>query len=296
MSNPSVAELKTEYFSLTIFNYAYLAALTLIVYDTILTLEEEVTVIWKKKFGLGSILYLLARYCTTVQSVFEVTSDLVTFEGRVSVKVYHFRSPTAFGDLKTNPFPVESVDSILALISDGVVMSITTYFAWREAKQAHDAFGSSRRSLTVIFLQQGVIRFIIIFLWSLELSIEQKVLDPWLAGFDAGLQNAISAILICRFMLQLRRFNSREQTVPSFHFASNSGIRGQLHRINETITEQFGNSEMYHDSDIEDNAAVSEGPSGSAGLATEVQITAEGSPWAMNRRESLQGSLEARTP
>ncbi|KIJ26697.1 hypothetical protein M422DRAFT_272206 [Sphaerobolus stellatus SS14] len=139
-------------------------------------------------------------------------------------------------------------------------MAITAYFAWRSSKELQNMFGT-RQSLTVIFLQQGVIRFF------------------------------VSVIIICRFTLQLRKFNTRVQTVPSVHIASTPGIRGRLQRIQEILIEEFGNSRIEYDLETENDIAELEGDTApSAGIDTEVCITAEEFPWAINPVESASGT------
>ncbi|KIJ30899.1 hypothetical protein M422DRAFT_267505 [Sphaerobolus stellatus SS14] len=197
----------------------------------------------------------------------------------------------------TNPFnPPSSASSVTALVIDGTVMAITAYFAWTFSKQLQNMFGN-RQSLTVIFLQQGVVRFFILFIWDLEDSISNKVLNPFLAGFDTGLENTVSAILICRFILQLRKFNTRVQTVPSVHIASTPGIRGRLQRIHETLIEEFGNSGIEYDLETKNDMVELEGDTAlSVGIDTEVRITAEEFPWAINPVESAPGTLGSGNP
>ncbi|KIJ33081.1 hypothetical protein M422DRAFT_256956 [Sphaerobolus stellatus SS14] len=175
-------------------------------------------------------------------------------------------------------------------------MAIIAYFAWTSSKQLQNMFGT-RKSLTVILLQQGVARFFIILIWGLEISISAKVLNPFIAGLDAGLENVISPILICQFLLQLRRFDTRVQTVPSVHIASTPGIRGRLQRIHETLIEEFGNSGIEYDLQMENDTAELEGyPTPSAGIDTEVHITAEEFPWAINPVESTLGPSGSGNP
>ncbi|KIJ40154.1 hypothetical protein M422DRAFT_256983 [Sphaerobolus stellatus SS14] len=139
-------------------------------------------------------------------------------------------------------------------------MAITVYFSWTFIKQLHNVPGISRKTLTALFLRQGIGRFF------------------------------VSAILVCRFILQLRKFNTKVQTVPSVNIASSPGIRGRLQRIHETIIEEFGNSGMEYDLEMENDMAELEGdttPSG--GIDTEVHITAEEFPWAINPVENVAG-------
>ncbi|KIJ51133.1 hypothetical protein M422DRAFT_244310 [Sphaerobolus stellatus SS14] len=103
-----------------------------------------------------------------------------------------------------------------------------------------------------------------------------------------GLEDVIPPILLCRFMLQLRKFNSRVQTVPSIYIAPMyRGIRGQLYRLNETIIEEFGNPRLEFESEEEsDMVEPGEDHIPSADIDTEVRITTEEFPWAVNSLES----------
>ncbi|KIJ30568.1 hypothetical protein M422DRAFT_267913 [Sphaerobolus stellatus SS14] len=186
--------------------------------------------------------------------------------------------------------------SVTALISDSTVMAITAYFAWTYSKQLQNMFGT-RQSLTVIFLQQGVVRFFIIFMWTLEDSISTKVLNPLLAGFDTGLENIVSVTLVCRFTLQFHKFHTRVQTVPSVHIASMPGIQGRLQRIHETLIEEFGNSGIEYDLETENEMAELEGDTVPfSDIDTEVCITADEFPWAINPVESAPGILGSGNP
>ncbi|KIJ37667.1 hypothetical protein M422DRAFT_259763 [Sphaerobolus stellatus SS14] len=161
-------------------------------------------------------------------------------------------------------------------------MAITVYFSWSFIKQLHNGFGISRKALTALFLQQGVIRFLIILIWNLENSISTRVLNLY----------SVSVILVCRFILHLRKFNTRVQTIPSVNIAS-SGIRGRLQHIHKTIIEEFGNSGMEYDLEMENDMAELEGDTTpSAGIDTEVHITAEEFPWAINPVENIAGTSE----
>ncbi|KIJ29553.1 hypothetical protein M422DRAFT_268992 [Sphaerobolus stellatus SS14] len=170
--------------------------------------------------------------------------------------------------------------------TDSVLQILHSYFAWTSSKQLQNMFGN-RQSLTAIFLQQGVVRFF----------ISTKVLNPFLAGFDGGLENSVSAILICRFILQLCKFNTRVQTVPSVHIASTPGIRGRLQRIHETLIEEFGNSGIEYDLETENDMAELEGDTASSGgIDMEVHIIVEEFPWAINPVESSPGTLGSGNP
>ncbi|KIJ26511.1 hypothetical protein M422DRAFT_272387 [Sphaerobolus stellatus SS14] len=185
--------------------------------------------------------------------------------------------------------------SFTGMTLDGTVMAITAYFTWSSSKQLQNMFGT-RQSLTVIFLQQGVVRFFVIFIWGLENSIGNMVLNPFLFDVGGTLEASISGFLICRFILQLRKFSTRAQTVPSVHIASHLGIRGMLQHIHETLIEEFGHSGTEYDLETENDIAELEGntaPSG--GIETEVHITAEEFPWTINPVERAPDTLRSET-
>ncbi|KAF8579117.1 hypothetical protein K439DRAFT_1620803 [Ramaria rubella] len=58
------------------FNYVEIAAFT---YDTLLTFPTEVRFIWHKKFRLGTMLYLLARYSALLEVLLTVYLDFAVF-------------------------------------------------------------------------------------------------------------------------------------------------------------------------------------------------------------------------
>ncbi|KIJ50909.1 hypothetical protein M422DRAFT_244859 [Sphaerobolus stellatus SS14] len=170
----------------------------------------------------------------------------------------------------THMAALDSAVSVTALIFTGTVMAITAYLAWTSRKQLQNMFGT-RQYLTVILLQQGVIHFFIIFTWNLGDSISSKVLNPFLRGFDIGLENSVSVILICQFILQLRKFNTRVQTVPSVHITSTTpGIQGRLQCIHETLIEEFGHYGIEYDLETENDMAELKGNTAPfADIATE---------------------------
>lgn len=58
-------------------SFLCLAAWMILVYDTLLTFDDEVTHIWRRKFKIGSLLYILARYGTILALTDEVAQELM---------------------------------------------------------------------------------------------------------------------------------------------------------------------------------------------------------------------------
>ena len=77
----------------------YNSSLALLTYDTLLTLGDEIRLIWDKRFNLGSALYILARYCAFISSLLPMINDIID----ISVEVWAFPSQiTCFAGNDTN--------------------------------------------------------------------------------------------------------------------------------------------------------------------------------------------------
>ncbi|KIJ46958.1 hypothetical protein M422DRAFT_249702 [Sphaerobolus stellatus SS14] len=63
-------------------NYANISAIALLIYDTLLTSGNEIAFVWRRKIGLGSILYLLARYCGFPVMCIDFAYNTRNFDGR----------------------------------------------------------------------------------------------------------------------------------------------------------------------------------------------------------------------
>ncbi|KIJ37651.1 hypothetical protein M422DRAFT_259742 [Sphaerobolus stellatus SS14] len=265
MDTVSIAELTQEYFYSSVNSYADMAAL---VYDTLLTLEDEVTLIWRKKFGLGSILYLLARYCIIAQTSIGYCSDIINYEGIGSLKSFHNEN--------------DKSNNIHNQAELGSAISIHSLLIGR----AYAVSGGK------LYVAAGLG---LILASSIGIAISSLLLETINAfNFSSVYLTLVSAILVCRFILQLRKFNARVQTVPSVNIASTPGIRGRLQHIHETIIEEFGNSGMEYDLEMENDMTELEGDT-SASINSEVHITAEEFPWAINPVEDVAGPSEIRS-
>ncbi|KIJ43681.1 hypothetical protein M422DRAFT_252921 [Sphaerobolus stellatus SS14] len=260
--------------------------------------------------GLG-IVKILLYIANGVQTQLQSTPAALTIgiEVEEDISLFHTMLTYCFS---------EATLSILALISDLAVMSITAYYAWQDTKSFNEVFRYWNRSLLIMFMQQGLLyylteiypvikdcpcqgiaRFIILFMWSLELAVSQKLFPPFLEGFDIELENVVSVTLVCRFMLELRKWsdNPNPSTIPSLNIPTDpapasSGIRGRLQRINETIIEEFGNRGIVN---IEETDMGHEeiGTTG-GGINMEICITAKEFPWAINSAESVPGPSGSR--
>ncbi|KIJ35153.1 hypothetical protein M422DRAFT_262719 [Sphaerobolus stellatus SS14] len=313
MNNSDITQQINAVFDLQGYAYTDAAAAALIVYDSILTLGNEIPVVWRQQFTFATFVYILIKYSTVAYLCFNFAGDILSYYLTLSVQVRAFLfSPIPFFTSKTaisfqvlntiawvstalafvteisisfaligrayavsggklimagglgvllavyialnitvivvpmnpNSNPDIPFIFIVSLLSDTAVMVIRAYYAFAVRRRLREIFANDAQSLVVIFFRQGVIRFVILFLWSLEISISEKTINPSLAGIDNDLKTAVSAILIYRFLLELRRFNEKTQnTGDSVTPVTLTSLRARIGGLNDTFINEFG-SEM----------------------------------------------------
>ncbi|KIJ45363.1 hypothetical protein M422DRAFT_251136 [Sphaerobolus stellatus SS14] len=115
------------------------------------------------------------------------------------------------------------------------------------------------------------------------------VFQPIINSVNTALEACISSIILCRFVLDLRKFNERTQTVPSFSIRSFSGVRAHLQHFNESLLEELGSSclnERLEDCFRENENGTDTTPRD--GIVTEeLAITVEEFPWALTTQNNV---------
>jgi len=120
---------------------------------------------------------------------------------------------------------VENFQFAVTLIFESVTIVVTFYCTQRAFIQRKLLWaGSGEKSLTSLLLIQGIHRYVIIFTWTLIDEIGSQKIPFFRKATDAPLENAVSTILICRIVLELRDFSHRS-TNPSTTVASLSTWR-----------------------------------------------------------------------
>ncbi|KIJ46951.1 hypothetical protein M422DRAFT_778340 [Sphaerobolus stellatus SS14] len=200
-------------------NYANISAIVLLIYDTLLTSGDEIAFVWRRKFGLGSTLYLLARYCG--------------FPGLCVGFAYNTRNFDGRAELFEKLF-------LMTTFSFNLIVAIATHVLLIVGAYAISG-GKQTTSVVLRILLAGYSGLILHPLY-LECGNQRKLKGVYvLAGLNNSLKNTVSVLLICRFTLELRKFNEHIQTVPSLHVDSETrlGIREHLNSLNGTIMEEF---------------------------------------------------------
>jgi len=142
------------------------------------------------------------------------------------------------------PRNLVQVSNVCSILFEAGVVGVTVYHTWsiyRTAKALSTAF---KGSVTSLLLEQGIARFALIFFWELEISITEKLVRSFLVGIDVPLENAISAILICRFHLNLqkRTVHSEGSTLPAPSLTSFHATL-PIQSLRQHIRQEFGDPE-----------------------------------------------------
>ncbi|KIJ28713.1 hypothetical protein M422DRAFT_784493 [Sphaerobolus stellatus SS14] len=191
-----------------------------------------------------------------------------------------------------------SLLSFLVLITEAITLVITFLRVWDE----YQSFNPWRKNnpgetqtLLVLIMRQGILRFIVTFVWTLEVTITERVLDPRFAGLDVPLQNIVSAILITRFLLQIRRTaeERRSMMLPTIHLSSRNDVTSsRISRFNDMIHEEFGDS-FTSVATISNNMGEEGGENlGRNGIVPPLVISVEEFPWAVLDGASLSARRE----
>ncbi|GJJ15873.1 hypothetical protein Clacol_010151 [Clathrus columnatus] len=164
-------------------------ATALIFYDTILTFPDAVKYIYTRKFTLISWLYVSAQYgtlCGVVLNWAVFTNTLTDWVPRATTSLQR-----AIGQISITLFDIGVASTLL-------------YHTWGPLHRQRSEDGYST-SFALLFIRQGIFRFVIISAWSLGDALSYKLARPSATGSDTSLEIVLSAILLGRFLFQLRR-------------------------------------------------------------------------------------------
>ncbi|KIJ49816.1 hypothetical protein M422DRAFT_246186 [Sphaerobolus stellatus SS14] len=138
---------------------------------------------------------------------------------------------------------------ISIVVFDIGVLATILYHTW-DLRKASLASPNGGISIGVLFVRQGVFRFVIISAWSFADALSLKLARPSAAGIDFFLEFAISPILLGRFLFQLRETaEPKDQISTSTENAltiiwRTKGIIGAFRNIEQTILSELGDNEI----------------------------------------------------
>ncbi|KAF8510639.1 hypothetical protein BU17DRAFT_69974 [Hysterangium stoloniferum] len=189
------------------------------IYDTVLTFPQEVRFIWTGKLRGITLLYVTARLSMLLYQILFPIVVLTPLWEKVVLS-----------------------NALIAEISSGAIFGVTWYHTWTLVK-LRKSFPdmTSRKSLSSLILQQGVLRFMIITYWILQIIITD---NPTVRGLSTLTQRPISILLVLRFFLDLRERNAHLiGTSHSWDVGPYSSFKAVAGKISNRIIEDLGDLE-----------------------------------------------------
>ncbi|KIJ42245.1 hypothetical protein M422DRAFT_254651 [Sphaerobolus stellatus SS14] len=242
--------------------YAALAGLVLLVYDTLLTLDTEIEIIWKRRPRFGSTTDIGERWKGHKVCIFK---DLCLFHfltaqhpscGPLNIIFQALIVPTGFSlyallltrayaisrrniwvIITLGPFVIATLvltllavlfgtceprtpenhtrilnirrsyqiaNSIVLMSFDAGLLFITIYYTWTLHKARKNLNQTQQHvNLASELIRHGLVRYLLIFAWSLETPIVVKFLRPSLTGIETPIRGSSCIIMGCRFYLEL---------------------------------------------------------------------------------------------
>ncbi|KIJ54221.1 hypothetical protein M422DRAFT_241473 [Sphaerobolus stellatus SS14] len=223
--------------------------------------------------------YAVSRHNRVVLSLLLVlyaiifTIDLVSFPFDNCTnfnRIVNTRESLAANHLVTKPtetLTVTTVEAGCVALFDFLVFWITAYhvFSLTGLRLAFSA--GPDKTLTEFLIKQGVLRFLVIFLWSLDLVIMNLTLRESVSNISAALENTVSVIIACRFLLELRaqadssrNFSKSASTTMSF--------RAVIGYINSQILQDFRDPESWRGPKRDETLALENLESSSEGASS----------------------------
>lgn len=99
--------------------------------------------------------------------------------------------------------------SAFAMTSDVLILSMALFHTIGIIRLQQDTRAFRGRSMSYLLVKQGVLRFTVIFSWGIENLIQNKLVSATYQNFGITMQNCVSVLLVCRFLLDLRELNSQ---------------------------------------------------------------------------------------
>ncbi|KAI0631633.1 hypothetical protein C8Q77DRAFT_1127983 [Trametes polyzona] len=299
------AEIVELYSNTFVDNYLVVAVAALLVYETLITLDQEVRLFWKAKLKTASALFFLIRYWTLLWYVVLGTFSLSHLSDKVcaiSLKIQfadtaiqyipwaalsalrvlalsgmHWMLSTlvfllsigpaavnlaAFGfgltginvltagclqtiDMEPVQHTIFSVVARITLIAaDFIVVVVTIVATWQRGLSGLP----NRRSLSDVLLYNGVLYFLVLLFLNVIVIVLSRVSDDAVAqqgSYLTQLSAPVTAILICRFLLDLQAANTASAEFGTHMLESVSEAGGSM-RFAEVTVRAFG-ADTRHD-------------------------------------------------
>jgi len=142
---------------------------------------------------------------------------------------------------------VQSIGNGSVILYDAAIFGVTVYHTWTLVKLRRSLPEmTGRTSLASLILKQGILRFLIIFCWTLQIIItnSSKLVRPNIKGLTTVIERPISVILVLRFFLDLRQWNTHPNgTSQTRDLTPCSSWKAVARKFSNSIIEHLGDPE-----------------------------------------------------
>ncbi|KAI0769507.1 hypothetical protein BC629DRAFT_787299 [Irpex lacteus] len=205
----SITQLQQEFIG----SYIDTSANVVLLFESIITLSQEVDGIWCQKWNLMTWLYACMRYSAVANNILLLTPPW-SFEHADDQRGRRFRSLhiVAGGIGKPWIYVLSLIARIATIVGDMLVITAT----WIKTAQLHN--GTRRiqlinAPLVTIILRDGTIYFIVLLVINILNIIERNTPALFHVDLIESLVQVLPSIVVCRFILNLRQVKRPE--VPS---------------------------------------------------------------------------------
>jgi len=173
-----------------------------------------------------------------------------------------------------------NIDTGLTILYDAAIFGVTVYHTWTLIQLRRSLPGmTGGTSLASLILKQGILRFLIICVWSLQIIITDNLVRPSIKGLTTAIGRPVSLILILRFFLDLREWNAHQcGTSQTRDLAPCSSFMAAARKLSNSIIEDLG--------DPEDEALFTS--HATSGIASRQVVRPTAFPWPPGRSDAAE--------
>ncbi|KAF8523966.1 hypothetical protein BU17DRAFT_63601 [Hysterangium stoloniferum] len=212
----------------------------LFIYDSLLTLSREVEQIWKPRpfFRLGTILYLLTRYPPLLFWAMVLYLEL----GNTSITADYKWITLVDGFGSTSALALDTIQATIVVGYETIILLITIWYMLstvRRQRSLPDQF--EKKSILFLIVYQARHSFVLTV--SVTTAVTSKTLRLSLGSVIAPMQNFLSAIILCRFQLDLRERHVRRDDCTLDRVTLGT-FKAATRRVHEAVMDEFGDTEL----------------------------------------------------
>ncbi|KAJ3552359.1 hypothetical protein NM688_g4189 [Phlebia brevispora] len=211
--------------------YILTATAALVVFEHMITLNQEITTIWKRKFTSGTVLFLLNRYALVVYITISIapTSEHVydrladsesrrdnpTHSSRSILRHTYLRAvgsqavvfrPSGGGEPSADCYPDLGLATRVALILGDVLVLVLTWAKTYKTKREAASL-NMHLPLSTLLLRDGTVYFVTLLSMNILQILVESVPALVIIAYSNDFWNIITGILVSRFILNLRQLD-----------------------------------------------------------------------------------------